>query len=124
MKASWVWQGDVRKFVWRNEAKMKKGKGQQRQFLCITDGNTRFKNTRIAKKTALFVIIKKQNNRRIKTTQIRETQMKNTEIVKTSTTENQSVQNESNLGLKRGCQGNVFQGNKQKLRKDRATKKW
>ena len=29
MKASWVWQGDVRKLVWRIEANMKKGKRQK-----------------------------------------------------------------------------------------------
>ena len=32
---------------------------------------------------------------------------------------NQTTQSENNLGLKRDCQGNLFEGKKQKFRKER-----
>ena len=53
----------------------------------------------------------------------KETQMKQTKRIKHQQKKNQTSKHENNLGLKRGCQGNVFKGKKPKLTKGRATQK-
>ena len=69
MKARWIGEGDGRKLVGRKEAETNKGKGatkiepKKQNENNIRDNNTPLENPRIAGKTALVVIISKQDNR-------------------------------------------------------------
>ena len=114
-------EGFWRKGFWGNK-RAKHLSNCRAYILCITDSTTvKKKKHQNCKENGIHVIIWKQDNKHTKnkrkTNKHRGTQMKKTQIIQTSTTTNQTAKNKNKLSLKRGSQGNVCKGKKQKLRK-------
>ena len=93
-------------------------------FFCIGDHNTPLKNPRIAGKTALVVIISKQNNRHKlkKGKSTKKTEVNNTTTIKTATTEKPGPKCKT-IGFGRGMRWKWPLRKATKLKKGRKKKK-
>ena len=120
-KKKWKTESVFEKRVWGGGGRKKGAKHLSNcrvsPFFCLTDNNTPLKNPRIAGKTALVVIISKQNNRhkhkKGKSTKKITTQQQSRQQQE----KNQEAQNARNLGLERRCDGTGLKWKQQNSRK-------